>query len=144
MDVAMVYTLRAQPVWVCTSPAVVMVRIPVMKVDPSWGEAIGSGSQRIWAMGGIGASSGADLQYLTDSVGVPSSVDTRVKSPQCATLGGIRYSQERSLVARGAVKGDPLSCSAYSPKATFCGEFRPIGSAPSNASLSKPFPNPLI
>ena len=44
--------------------------------------------------------------------------------------------------ARGAVKGDPESCSAYSPYGHFCGELRPTGSAPGSASVSKPLPKP--
>jgi NADPH-dependent glutamate synthase beta subunit-like oxidoreductase len=40
------------------------------------------------------------------------------------------------LLARGAVKDEPESCSAYNPKGVFCGEFCPTGSAPGIASLS--------
>src|SRR5690606_11320126 len=54
----------------------------------------------------------------------------------------IRYSQLRRFSLRGAVNAVPLSCSAYNPCATRCGEFRPTGNAPSSASVSNEFPNP--
>ena len=63
-------------------------------------------------MGTGGASSGAERQYATPSVELPGSAATGLKWPQWATLGRIRYSQDRSLLARGAVNGEPLSCSA--------------------------------
>jgi hypothetical protein len=34
------------------------------------------------------------------------------KRPECFTDGLIRYSQERSLLPRGAVNGEPDNCSA--------------------------------
>src|SRR5664279_3760143 len=63
--------------------------------------------------------------------------------PQCRTVGRIRYSHDRSLLVRGAVNGEPLNCSAYNPYAHRCGEFRPTGSAPGNASVSNPLPKPV-
>src|SRR6516165_5740451 len=99
--------LQANPVRVPMSPPVVMVRTPVMNVVSSTvGFGIGKGFQRIWAIGTGGASSGAERQYAT------SSAWTGVKRPQWATLGRIRYSHDRLLLARGAVNGEPLSCSA--------------------------------
>src|SRR5690606_41657918 len=43
---------------------------------------------------------------------------------------------------RGAVNAVPLSCSAYSPCATRCGELRPTGSVPATASVANVLPNP--
>src|ERR1700756_4384230 len=98
------------------SPPVVMVRTPVINVVSSTaGFGTGSAFQRIWAIGTGGASSGAERQCATPWVGPLGSVATGRKWPQWATLGRIRYSQDRLLLARGAVKGEPLSCSAWSP-----------------------------
>ena len=58
------------------------------------------------------------------------------------TLGWRRYIQVRRLSARGAVKALPETCSAYSPKATCCGEFWPCGSAPPTASVACSLPKP--
>ena len=89
--------LQANPVWVLMSPPVVMVRTPVMNVVFSTaGFGIGSAFQRIWAIGTGDASSGAERQYATRSVGLPGSVATGLNWPQWATLGRIRYSQDRS------------------------------------------------
>ena len=50
------------PAWVLTSPAVVMVRMPVTKVGASFG--IGGGSQRNWPSGrSCSSSAGAVFQY---------------------------------------------------------------------------------
>src|SRR5258705_12330553 len=98
------------------SPPVVMVRTPVMNVVFSTvGFGIGSAFQRIWAIGTGGASSGAERQYAARSVGLPGSVATGLKWPQWATLGRIRNSKDRSLLARGGVNGAPLSCAAERP-----------------------------
>ena len=56
----------------------------------------------------------------------------------------MRYSQERRLAARGAVKAVPENCSAYNPKGQRCGELRPCGSAPASASLANSLPKPLM
>jgi hypothetical protein len=64
-----------------------------------------------------------------------------VNSPW-VTAGRIRYSQLRRLLPRGAVKAVPVSCSAYRPWATFCGEFCPTGSAPATASVANSLPKP--
>src|SRR5690348_1766876 len=45
----------------------------------------------------------------------------------CIAEGRRRYSHERRLAERGAVKAEPESCSAYRPNGTFCGEFWPCG-----------------
>src|SRR6476620_4416776 len=95
----------AMPACVLTSPAVVMVRRPVRKV--SFSRGIGTGLQRNWLIGrSCSAVEGAVFQY--------GSVVLRNLVP-CCTDGRMRYSQERSLAPRGAVKGEPDSCSAYSP-----------------------------
>jgi len=54
----------------------------------------------------------------------------------------IRYSQLRWLACRGAVNAVPLSCSAYRPCATRCGEFWPCGNTPAIASLANSLPKP--
>ncbi|KAG1080290.1 hypothetical protein G6F35_017632 [Rhizopus arrhizus] len=64
-----------------------------------------------------------------------------VNSPW-VTAGRIRYSQLRRLLPRGAVNAVPVSCSAYRPWATFCGEFCPTGSAPATASVANSLPKP--
>ena len=56
----------------------------------------------------------------------------------------MRYSQLRRLLWRGAVKAVPLICSAYSPCATTCGELRPSGKVPGNASVANSLPKPLM
>src|SRR5580693_5425147 len=56
----------------------------------------------------------------------------------------MRYSQERRLAARGAVKAVPENCSAYKPKGQRCGEFCPWGSAPASASVANSLPKPLM
>ena len=47
----------------------------------------------------------------------------------------------RNLVV-GAVKAVPVSCSAYSPCATCCGELRPTGKVPGTASVANSLPKP--
>ena len=78
-----------------------MVRMPCTNEIGSAG--IGIGSQRIGAIGSSTSGAGAVRQK-------PAS--TFENSPQCTTVGRMRYSQERSLVVRGAVNGEPESCSA--------------------------------
>ena len=53
---------------------------------------------------------GLEASLVLSTLARPTSV--LVKRPQLATVGRMRYSQERSLLALGAVKGEPLSCSA--------------------------------
>ena len=60
----------------------------------------------------------------------------------CAADGRIRYSQERRLWARGSVKAEPLSCSAYSPSGARWGALRPCGRAPGTASELCSLPKP--
>lgn len=52
----------------------------------------------------------------------------------------MRYSQDRRFWARGAVKGLPLSCSAYRPYGQMRGLFWPSGRAPGRASDCASFP----
>jgi hypothetical protein len=80
---------------------VVTVRTPSRKVVGASGS--GTGLQRSGAMGNSASRQGAVRQSLGSSF---------VKRPMCCTVGRMRYSQLRSLLARGAVKGLPESCSA--------------------------------
>ncbi len=64
---------------------------------------IGAGSQRNCAIGRSASKHGAVRHN-------PAS--TLAKRPECRTDGRIRYSHERSLLPRGAVNGEPESCSA--------------------------------
>ena len=92
------------PACVPASPAVVMVRTPSTNDSGSAGIAIAL--HRIGAIGSSTSWQGADRHRPMSAFS---------KRPKCATVGRMRYSQERSLVVRGAVKGEPLSCSAYRP-----------------------------
>ena len=83
------------------SPAVVMVCTPSMK--ESFSSGIGSGLQRCGA-GGSSISAHGAVRQKRASIGS--------NRPQFPTVGRMRYSHERLLLARGAVKGEPLSCSA--------------------------------
>ena len=60
----------------------------------------------------------------------------------CIAAGRIRYSQLRRFWWRGAVNAVPLTCSAYRPCATRCGELRPSGKVPAMASLANSLPKP--
>src|SRR6478672_2695761 len=105
MDRVRKYRWVAIPAWVMTSPAVVTVLTPPSISD--CGESgMATGSHRMGPMGTSTSVSGA-LRHRPAS--------TLLNLPQCRTVGRIRYSQDRSLLVRGAVNGDPLSCSAYSP-----------------------------
>ena len=64
---------------------------------------IGAGSQRNCAIGNSCSWHGAVRH---------SPASTFAKRPECFTDGLIRYSHERSLLPRGAVNGEPESCSA--------------------------------
>src|SRR5277367_4360053 len=55
----------------------------------------------------------------------------------------MRYSHERRFACRGAVNAVPEICSAYKPYGQCCGELRPCGSAPGNASVANSLPKPL-
>src|ERR1700745_645986 len=101
MDLVMRYTCAAMPAWVFASPAVVMVRTPCRKVISSFGSGVGS--QRSCAIGRADSWHGGERH---------SPASTFLKRPECFTEGRMRYSQERSLVPRGAVKGEPDNCSA--------------------------------
>src|SRR5690606_13602804 len=92
---------------------------------------IGSGFQRIWS-GETGTSPKRSWKrgWANGS-----------KRP-CIAAGRIRYSQLRRLLPRGAVNALPVSCSAYRPCATFCGELRPTGRVPAIASVANSLPNP--
>ena len=83
------------------SPAVVMVCTPSTNDNARPG--IGSGSHRSGAIG-ISTSGAGAVRHS------PMSVFSN--RPQWLTVGRMRYSQERSLVVRGAVNGEPESCSA--------------------------------
>src|SRR6185437_2316060 len=93
-------------------------------------EGIGSASQR----NGLGGA--ASKRWLSHPA-----AEAGTNSP-CATAGLIRYSQLRRLAWRGAVNAVPENCSAYRPYGQRCGELRPCGSAPGNASLAKWLPKP--
>ncbi len=64
---------------------------------------IGAGSQRNCAIGSSTSWHGAVRHSPASAL---------AKRPECLTDGRIRYSHERSLLPRGAVKGEPDSCSA--------------------------------
>ena len=100
-----------------------------MKSTP--GAASGSGSQRSW-------SGGAGLAKSLWKRGCASGL----KAP-CITAGRMRYSQLRRLAPRGAVNALPVSCSAYRPWATRCGELRPTGRVPGTASVANSLPKPV-
>src|SRR6478736_1804390 len=108
MDLVIRYTWQPIPAWLPASPAVVIVLMPSSSERGSSGIAIGS--QRIGARGASASEAGAVRQ---------SPMSTFSNSPQWFTVGRMRYSHERSLVVLGAVNGEPLSCSAYSPNGHF-------------------------
>ena len=89
------------PPCVPASPAVVMVCTPCRNVISVFG--IGVGSQRSCSIA-ISCSWHGAVRH--------SPASTFAKRPECFTDGRIRYSQERSLLPRGAVNGEPDSCSA--------------------------------
>jgi hypothetical protein len=83
------------------SPAVVIVCIP--SITDSRLVGTGIGSQRSGEIGISHSSQGAE-RHKREPV--------FLNRPQCLTVGRMRYNHERSFVARGAVKGQPLICSA--------------------------------
>src|SRR5688572_32555789 len=92
---------------------------------------IGNGLQRNWS-GETGPVSKSLWKFpCANGANVP-----------CIAAGRRRYSQLRRFSRRGAVNAVPLSCSAYRPCATFCGELRPIGNAPATPSVANSLPNP--
>src|SRR5690554_2902107 len=112
-------------------PLPAMVNRPSTKSTFASPSGSGSGSQRSW--------SGVTKPGPNSSCRCGCSNGS--KAP-CIAAGRIRYSQLRRLAWRGAVNAVPVSCSAYSPCATRCGELRPTGSAPSTASVANSLPNP--
>ncbi len=92
------------PACAAASPAVVMVRTP--STNDSGAAGIAIGSQRSGAIG-ISHSMHGAVRHRPGSA--------FAKRPRCCTVGRMRYSHDHSFEARGAVNGEPLSCSAYSP-----------------------------
>ena len=90
------------PTWVITSPAVVMVWTPERKFTSPSGAATGP-QRNCPRLSEWSPRHGAVFQSASASA---------VKRRVWRTLGRIRYSQERSLEPRGAVKGEPDNCSA--------------------------------
>ena len=81
-------------------PAVVTVKSPVVNVSVLLWNC--HGPHRYWPIGSFDwPGLGADRN---------NGASTAVNRVVCLTLGRIRYSHDRSLVPRGAVKADPLSC----------------------------------
>ena len=109
--------------------------LPAMVNKPSsqsvGAAGIGSGFQRSWS--GV---TGPALKSLWKVV------CASCENGPCIAAGRIRYSQLRRLLCRGAVKAVPLTCSAYRPYGAFCGELRPTGRAPGNASVANSLPKP--
>ena len=119
-----------QPVCASGPPLPAKVTMPSMKSVPAAG--VGSGSQRNWLGEG-----GTSLKLLWKRLCAMAS------NGRCTAPGRMRYSHERRLCARGAVKAVPESCSAYRPYGAFCGEFWPCGTAPGRASVANSLPKPL-
>ncbi len=118
-----------QPTIASGPPLPPIVTMPSIKSVGASG--IGSGLQRIWF--GDGATSSKRLTIRDCSI---------LTKDSCTAAGRIRYSHERRLCARGAVKAVPESCSAYRPYGARCGEFCPTGSAPGSASVANSLAKP--
>src|SRR5262245_10402205 len=112
-----------QPVMASGPPLPAMVTMPSMKSVGVVGMA--GGLQRIWFDDG-----GTASKRLRNRDGATS------VNGLCTAPGRMRYSHERRLWARGAVKAVPDNCSAYRPYGARCGEFWPTGSAPGSASVA--------
>ena len=92
----------AQPFMLSGEPLPAMVTRPSTKSVGASG--IGSGLQRSWFGGGATPVKPATTWPLPISSNGP-----------CMAAGRMRYSQERRLWPRGAVKAVPEICSAYRP-----------------------------
>src|SRR5690606_9065780 len=132
MSALAAYRWMPTPCSAAGPPLPAIVNRPSTKSTEAPSPGIGSGFQRNWS--GV---TGPSPKSLWKALAPP----YEAKCP-CIAAGRIRYSQLRRFSLRGAVNAVPLSCSAYSPCATRCGEFRPTGNAPSSASVSNEFPNP--
>ncbi|MNV75321.1 hypothetical protein D3C71_1686000 [compost metagenome] len=98
------------------------------------------------SVGAVGSGRGSQRSWFGDTAAWLKSLcscgcSNGVNSP-CITAGRMRYSQLRRLLPRGAVNAVPVSCSAYRPCATRCGELRPTGKVPGTASVANSLPKP--
>ena len=129
MSALAAYRWMPAPLWASAEPLPPIVYRPSTKSVGVVGS--GSGSQRSWL-----GEAAAWLKSLCRR-----GCSNGVNSP-CIAAGRMRYSQLRRLLPRGAVKAVPVSCSAYSPCATCCGELRPTGKVPGTASVANSLPKP--
>src|SRR5690606_26960877 len=131
MEALAAYMWMPTPVPAAEPPLPAMVNSPSTKSMRLPSSGIGSGSQRSW--------SGVTGPWPKCSWKRGCAYGS---NGPCIAAGRMRYSQLRRLAWRGAVNAVPVSCSAYRPWATFCGELRPAGSAPATASVANSLPNP--
>ena len=117
MDVLHTYTWMAMPAFMLASPLPATVDRPsTQSVGASWGGR-GCGNHRIW----LGSTT--PCPNWAASFDGESEMGTK---RLCITAGRMRYSHERSFLARGTVNAVPDSCSAYRPRGC-CAEVEVVG-----------------